>query len=218
MVFDLVTFFLDFVTFLFDLVTFPLDLVTFSSPNRDDKFLCLVIIHKCDINIFIKSTSDAATHTSVWQQVYSIVKKEHIARHGSSCLYVINSESVRQCPRTVNLNTIVENENANRGFHVQRAMYKAVYSELNQACVRYFQLSHTVEFFSHLHIMQITSEEIHDSVILMKQISLHICIIHLVTKNLAADAVACKTDTLGCHHWQPTLGVFAKQKHGSNGQ
>ena len=39
MVFDLVT----------DLVTFPLDLVTFSSPNRDDKFLCLVIIHKCDI-------------------------------------------------------------------------------------------------------------------------------------------------------------------------
>ena len=53
MVFDLVTFFLDFVTFLFDLitdlVTFPLDLVTFSSPNRDDKFLCLVIIHKCDI-------------------------------------------------------------------------------------------------------------------------------------------------------------------------
>ena len=49
MVFDLVTFFLDFVTFLSDLVTFPLDLVTFSSPNRDDKFLCLVIIHKCDI-------------------------------------------------------------------------------------------------------------------------------------------------------------------------
>ena len=53
MVFDLVTFFLDFVTFLFDLVTdlvtFPLDLVTFFSPNRDDKFLCLVIIHKCDI-------------------------------------------------------------------------------------------------------------------------------------------------------------------------
>ena len=53
MVFDLVTFFLDLVTFLFDLVTdlvtFPLDLVTFSSPNRDDKFLCLVIIHKCDI-------------------------------------------------------------------------------------------------------------------------------------------------------------------------
>mgnify|MGYP006883505556 CR=1 FL=1 len=50
---DFVTFFLDFVTFLFDLitdlVTFPLDLVTFSSPNRDDKFLCLVIIHKCDI-------------------------------------------------------------------------------------------------------------------------------------------------------------------------
>ena len=46
MVFDLVTFFLDLVT---DLVTFPLDLVTFSSPNRDDKFLCLVIIHKCDI-------------------------------------------------------------------------------------------------------------------------------------------------------------------------
>ena len=53
MVFDLVTFSLDLVTFWFDmvtdLVTFPLDLVTFSSPNRDDKFLCLVIIHKCDI-------------------------------------------------------------------------------------------------------------------------------------------------------------------------
>ena len=194
------------------------DLVTFFSPNRDDKFLCLVIIHKCDIDIFVQCTSDATTYTSVWQQVYSIVKKKHIARHGSSCLYVINSESVRQCPRTVNLNTIVENENANRGFHVQRAMYKAVYSELNQACVRYFQLSHTVEFFSHLHIMQITSEEIHDRIILMKQISLHICIIHLITEYLAADAVACKTDTLGCHHWQPTLGVFAKQKHGSNGQ
>ena len=66
--------------------------------------------------------------------------------------------------------------------------------------------------------MQITSEEIHDSVILVKQISLHIGIIHLVTKNLAADAVASKTDTLGCHHWHPALGIFAKQKHGSNSQ
>ena len=221
-VLDLVTFFLDFVTFLFDLVTdlvtFPLDLVTFPSPNRDDKFLCLVIIHKRGIYIFIKCTSDAAAHTCVWQQVYGIIEKEHIARHGSSSLYVINSESVRQCTRTVNLNTIVENENANRGFHVQRAMYKAVYSELNQACVRYFQLSHTVEFISYLHVMQITSEEIHDSVILMKQISLHICIIHLVTEYLTADAVACKTDALGSHHRHPALGVFAKQKHGSNSQ
>ena len=58
MVCDLVTFFLDFVTFLFDLVTdlvtFPLDLVTFFSPNRDDKFLRLVIIRKRDIDIFVK--------------------------------------------------------------------------------------------------------------------------------------------------------------------
>ena len=51
MVFDLVTFFLDLVT---DLVTFPLGLVTFFSPNRDDKFLRLVIIHKRDIDIFVK--------------------------------------------------------------------------------------------------------------------------------------------------------------------
>src|SRR5574344_279334 len=127
---------------------FVTNLVTFSSPNRDDKFLCLVIIHKCDIDVFIQSTSDAATYTSVWQQVYSIIKKEHIARHGCSSLDVINSESVRQCTWTVNLNTIVENENANRGFHVQRAMYKAVYSELNQTGVRYFQLTHAVEFIS----------------------------------------------------------------------
>mgnify|MGYP006912275685 CR=1 FL=1 len=69
MVFDLVTFFMDFVT---NLVTFNFDLVTFSSPNRDDKFLCLVIIHKRDIDTFVKCTSDAAAHTSVWQQVYSI--------------------------------------------------------------------------------------------------------------------------------------------------
>ena len=58
MVFDLVTFFLDFVTFLFDLVTdlvtFPLGLVTFFSPNRDDKFLRLVIIRERDIDIFVK--------------------------------------------------------------------------------------------------------------------------------------------------------------------
>ena len=61
MVFDLVTFFLDFVTFLFDLVTdlvtFPLGLVTFFSPNRDDKFLRLVIIRKRDIDIFVKLQS-----------------------------------------------------------------------------------------------------------------------------------------------------------------
>ena len=62
-VFDLVTFSTDFVT---DLVTFNFDLVTFSSPNRDDKFLCLVIIHKRDIDIFVKCTSDATTNTSVW--------------------------------------------------------------------------------------------------------------------------------------------------------
>lgn len=54
---------------------FFLDFVTFFSPNRDDKFLRLVIIHKRDINIFIKSTSDAATYTSIWQQVYGIVKR-----------------------------------------------------------------------------------------------------------------------------------------------
>ena len=58
MVFDFVTFLLDFVTFLFNLVislvTFNFDLVTFPSPNRDDKFLCLVIIHKRGIYIFIK--------------------------------------------------------------------------------------------------------------------------------------------------------------------
>ena len=120
---------MDFVT---NLVTFNFDLVTFFSPNSNHEFLCLVIIHKRDIDIFVQCTSDATTHSSVWQQVYGIVKKEHIARHRGSCLYVINSESVRQCTRTVNLNTIVENENANRGFHVQRAMYKAVYRELNQ--------------------------------------------------------------------------------------
>ena len=118
----------------------------------------------------------------------------------------------------MNLNTIVENENANRGFHVQRTMYKAVYRELNQTGVRYFQLTHAVEFISHLHIMQVTSEEIHNSIILVKQISLHICIIHFVTKYLAADAVASKTDAFGCHHWHPALGVFAKQKHSSNCQ
>ena len=74
MVFDLVTFSMDIVTnlvtfstdFVTDLVTFNFDLVTFSSPNRDDKFLCLVIIHKRDIDIFVKCTSDATTNTSVW--------------------------------------------------------------------------------------------------------------------------------------------------------
>ena len=64
---DLVTFPLDLVTFPLDLVTFFLDFVTFFSPNRDDKFLRLVIIHKCDIDVFVQSTSDAATYTSVWQ-------------------------------------------------------------------------------------------------------------------------------------------------------
>ena len=147
---DLVTFFLDLVT---NLVTFNFDLVTFFSPNSNHKFLCLVIIHKCDINIFIKSTSDTAAHTCVWQQVYGIIEKEHIARHGSSSLDILNSESVRQCTRTVNLHTIIENENANRGLHVQRTVYKAVYRELNQTGVRYFQLTHAVEFISHLHIM-----------------------------------------------------------------
>ena len=73
---DLVTFPLDFVTFSLDFVTFFLNLVTFSSPNCDDKFLCLVIIHKRYIDIFVQCTSDAATYTSVWQQVYGIVKKE----------------------------------------------------------------------------------------------------------------------------------------------
>ena len=97
-------------------------------------------------------------------------------------------------------------------------MHKAVYSKLNQAGVRYFQLTHAVEFISYLYIMQITSEEIHNSVILMKQISLHICIIHFVTKDLAANAVTSKTDALGCHHWHPALSVFAKQKHSSNSQ
>ena len=52
----------------------------------------------------------------------------------------------------------------------------------------------------------------------MKQISLHICIIHFVTKDLAANAVTSKTDALGCHHWHPALSVFAKQKHSSNSQ
>ena len=76
---DLVTFIMDFVTnlvtFSLDLVTFNFDLVTFFSPNSNHEFLCLVIIHKRDIDIFVKCASDATTNTSVWQQVYSIVKK-----------------------------------------------------------------------------------------------------------------------------------------------
>ena len=127
MVFDLVTFSLDFVTFLFDLVTFPLDLVTFFSPNRDDKFLCLVIIHKRDIDIFVQCTSDATTYTSVWQQVYSIVKKNILRGIEVPALMSSIVSPFRQCTRTVNLNTIVENEKCEQGFHVQRAMYKAVY-------------------------------------------------------------------------------------------
>ena len=68
MVFNLVTFIMDFVTFNFDLVTF-------SSLNRDDKFLCLVIIHKRDIDIFVQCTSDATTYTSVWQQYIALLKR-----------------------------------------------------------------------------------------------------------------------------------------------
>ncbi len=43
---------MDFVT---DLVTFSFDLVTFFSPNRDDKLLCLVVIRKRDIGIFVEN-------------------------------------------------------------------------------------------------------------------------------------------------------------------
>ena len=78
-VLDLVTFFLDLVTFLFDFVTFLFDLVTdlvtFLSPNRNDKFLRLVIIHKRDIDIFVKCTSDAATYISVWQEYMALLKR-----------------------------------------------------------------------------------------------------------------------------------------------
>jgi len=41
----------------------------------DDKFLRLVIIHKRDIDIFVKCTSDAATYTSVWQEYMALLKR-----------------------------------------------------------------------------------------------------------------------------------------------
>ena len=156
---------MDFVT---DLVTFNFNLVTFSSPNRDDEFLCLIIIRKCDIDIFVKCTGDTAAHTSVWQQIYGIIEKEHIARHRSSCLDIFNSESIRQYTRTMNLHPIVEDEYSDRSFQIQRAVYKTINRKLNQTAVRYLQLTHTVEFISHLHVMQIASEEIHNGAILVK--------------------------------------------------
>lgn len=50
--------------------------------TREVMYLAILfIIHKRDINIFIKCTSDTATHTCVWQQVYGIIEKEHSERH-----------------------------------------------------------------------------------------------------------------------------------------
>ena len=75
---DLVTLPLDFVT---DLVTLPLDFVTSPPPKRNHKLLRLVVICKCNIDIFIKRTSNATANARVWQQIYGIIEKEHIARH-----------------------------------------------------------------------------------------------------------------------------------------
>ena len=99
--FDLVTFLFDLVTSLFDLVTFSLDLVTFLfdlvtffSPNRDDKFLCLVIIHKRDIDIFVKCTSDAATYTSVWQEYMALLKRNILRGMEVSAFICFNISSI----------------------------------------------------------------------------------------------------------------------------
>ena len=58
---------------------------------------------------------------------------------------------------------------------------------------------------------QVPGEEIHNSLKLMKQITLNIGIVHLVAKLSTAKIVAYKANTFCSHHWKPTLGVLAKQ-------
>ncbi len=64
----------------------------------------------------------------------------------------------------MNLHAVVENENANWGFDVQRTVYKRIDHILGQALVGYFQLAKRIKLFLNLYFPKITGKEIHDSV------------------------------------------------------
>ena len=73
---------------------FVTNFVTFFSPNRDDKFLRRVIIRKRDIDVFVQSTSDAATYTSVWQEYMALLKRNILRGMEVSAFICFNISSI----------------------------------------------------------------------------------------------------------------------------
>ena len=64
-------------------------------------------------------------------------------------------------------------------------MHQCIDSKLQQALVGYLQLTHTIKLFSHLDVMQVTGEKVHDGLKLMQQVSFHITIVHLIAEHCA---------------------------------
>lgn len=140
-----------------------------------------------------------------------ICEKKRIARHGGSHNNIIHSKSIGASSKGVYLHPIIKDEDADRGFRIQRAMYQSIYGELNKTGVGYLQHSLRIEFIPNLYMTQVSDEEIHNSLKLMKQIAFNVGIIHSITKLCTSKIVTHKANTLCRHYWKPTLSVLSKQ-------
>ena len=199
------------VTFIAGLVTFLVNLVTYWPIYSNHELICPVIIGERDIHILRQGTKHTTTRSCVGKQVNGICKKEHIAWHRSSHNNIIYGKPIRESSRAVYLHSIIKDEDADRGFRIQRAMYQSIYGELNKTGVGYLQHSLRIEFIPNLYMTQVPGEEIHNSLELMKQIAFNVGIIHFITKLCTAKTITHKTDTLCRHYWKPTLSVLPKQ-------
>ena len=178
-------FIMDFVT---NLVTFNFDLVTFFSPNVNHEFLCLVIIHKRDIDIFVQCTSDAATNTSVWQQVYSIVKRNILRGIEVPALMssIVSPLGNAYLDRGISAR-LSKMKMRIVGLHVQRIKVYSCLQELNQTGIRYFNLPMLLNSSSTRTLCRLRVKNHGSCHTDEADFPLHISIIYLVTEDLAAD-------------------------------
>ena len=172
------------------------DLDTFLAINRwlsldcNDELMSRLTVLESHVGFVFHRPENTTAGTRVGQQKVGVGEEELVARHRRAAHDVVHRQTIGQLAWTVDLHSVVEYEDANRSFPVQRTVDQGINGELDEGRIGYLQLAQRIELWLHLHIAQIASEEGHNGVELMQQTAFHICVAHLVAKHSTTNGIA----------------------------
>ena len=89
-------------------------------------------------------------------------------------------------------------------------MNQGIHSVFQKAFIWNFQYPKSVKFRFDLHLTQISIEEIHNGIELMKQVALDFHVMHFIAERCTAYRIADETNAFGGHSGKPTLSMFAE--------